>query len=114
MPVEEKYILQHVGGNVNGMIPINNDKGMTAMAGNLKVLQAGSLSMIETNVEWKNFQYRETTNQLLRKTFGGARVEFCTSDARFEGRYKPGGTAAAALGNWSRRMVGSGWDPTRC
>jgi hypothetical protein len=80
MPIDEKFILRHVGGNVNGMIPINNDKGMKAMAGNLKGLQAGSVSMIETNVEWKNLQYRETTNQLLRKTFGGARVELCTSD----------------------------------
>jgi hypothetical protein len=114
MPIDEKCILRHVGGNVNGMIPINNDKGMTAMAGNLKGLQAGSLSMIETNVEWKNFQYRETTNQLLKKTFGGARVEFCTSDVSFEGRYKPGGTATAALGNWSHRVVGSDRDPTGC
>jgi hypothetical protein len=31
-----------VGGNVNGMIPINDDKGMTAMEGNLKGLQADS------------------------------------------------------------------------
>jgi hypothetical protein len=46
MPIYEKCILRHVGGNINGMIPINNDKGMTAMAGNLKALQAGSLSMI--------------------------------------------------------------------
>jgi hypothetical protein len=46
MPIDEKCILWHVGGNVNGMIPINNDKGMTAMAGNLRGLQAGSLSMI--------------------------------------------------------------------
>jgi hypothetical protein len=46
MPIDEKCILRHVGGNVNGMIPINNDKGMTAMAGNLKGLQSGSLSMI--------------------------------------------------------------------
>jgi hypothetical protein len=114
MPIVEKYILRHVGGNVNGMVPINNDKGMTAMAVNLKGLQAGSLSMIETNAEWKHFQYRETTNQILRKTFGGARVEFCTSDVSFEGRYKPGGTATAALGNWSHRVVGSGRDPTGC
>jgi hypothetical protein len=35
MAIDEKCILRHVGGNVNGMIPINNDKGMTAMAGNL-------------------------------------------------------------------------------
>jgi hypothetical protein len=114
MPIDEKCILRHVGVNVNGMIPINNDKGMTTMAGNLRGLQSGSLSMIETNVEWKHFQYRETTNQLLKKTFGGARVEFCTSDVSFEGRYKPGGTATAALGNWSHRVVGSGRDPTGC
>jgi hypothetical protein len=114
MPIDEKCILQHVGGNVNGMIPINNDKGMKAMAGNLKGLQAGSESMIETNVEWKHFQYRETMNQLLRKTFGGARVEFCTSDVCFERRYKPGGTATAALENWIHRVVGSGRDPNGC
>jgi hypothetical protein len=58
MPIDEKCILRHGGGNVDGMIPINNDKGMTAMAVNLKGLQAGSLSMIETNVEWKNLKYR--------------------------------------------------------
>jgi hypothetical protein len=97
MPKDEKCILRHVGGNVNGLIPINNDKGMTAMAGNLKGMQAGSVSMIETNVEWKHFHYRETTNQLLRKTFGGARGELCTSDVSFERRYKPGGKATAAL-----------------
>jgi hypothetical protein len=74
MPIDDKCILRHIGGNVNGMISINNDKGMTAMAGNLKGLQAGSISMIEINLEWKHFQYRETTNQLLKKTFGGARV----------------------------------------
>jgi hypothetical protein len=38
-PIDEKTILWNMGGNVNGMIPINNDKGMTAMAGNLKGLQ---------------------------------------------------------------------------
>jgi hypothetical protein len=106
--------MRHVGGNVNGMIPINNDKGMTAMAGNIRGLQAGSLSMIETNVEWKHFQYRETMSRLLRKTFGEARVEFCTSDVSFEGRYKPGGTATAVLVNWCHRGVGSGRDPTGC
>jgi hypothetical protein len=114
MPIDKKCILWHVGGNINGMIPIYNDKGVTAMAGNLKGLQAGSLSMIETNVEWKHFQYRETTNQLLKKIFGGARVEFLTSYISFEGRYKPGGTATAALGNWSYRLVGGVRDPNGC
>jgi hypothetical protein len=101
-----------VGGNVNGMIPINNYEGMTAMVVHLKGLQAGAVSMIGTNVEWKHFQYRETTYQLLMKSFGGARVEFCTSDVSFGGRYKPGGTATAELGNWIHRVVVSGRDPT--
>jgi hypothetical protein len=57
MPIDKKCILWHMGV-VNGMIPINNDKGMTAMAGNLKGLQAVSVSIIETNVKWKHFQYR--------------------------------------------------------
>jgi hypothetical protein len=114
MQIDEKCILRHVDGKVNGMIPINNDKWMTAMAGHLKGLQAGSLSMIETNVEWKHSKYRETKNQLLRKTFRGARVELCTSDVSFEVRYKPGGTETAALGNWSHRVVGRGRDPTGC
>jgi hypothetical protein len=46
MPIDEKIKLLHVGGNVHGMIPININKCMTAMAGNLKGLQAGSVSMI--------------------------------------------------------------------
>jgi hypothetical protein len=41
-------------------------------------------------------------------------VEFGTSDVRFEGRYKPGGTATAALGNLSHRVVCSGRDTTGC
>jgi hypothetical protein len=41
MPIDKKCILQQVKKNVNGMIPINNDKWMTGMAGNLKGLQEG-------------------------------------------------------------------------
>jgi hypothetical protein len=41
-------------------------------------------------------------------------VELCTSDVCFEGRYKPGGTTTAALGNLIDRVVGSGRDPTGC
>jgi hypothetical protein len=68
--------------------------------------------MIETNVQWKHFQYRETTNQLLGRTFVGAIVEFFTPYRSLKGRYKAGGMATAALVNWSHRMVGSGRDPS--
>jgi hypothetical protein len=51
MPKDETCILRHVGGNIHGMTPLKNDKGMMAMAGNLKGLQARSVSMKETSVE---------------------------------------------------------------
>jgi hypothetical protein len=48
MQIDDKCVLGHVGGNVNRMIPVNNNKGTTAAVGNIKGLKAGSVSMIET------------------------------------------------------------------
>jgi hypothetical protein len=42
------------------------------------------------------------------------RVEYNTSETKFEGRYKPGGAVTAALGNWSHRVFDSGSDATGC
>jgi hypothetical protein len=39
---------------------------------------------------------------------GDARDEFSTSKAKLEGRYTPGGTATAALGAWTHRVVDAG------
>jgi hypothetical protein len=41
-------------------------------------------------------------------------VEYSTSKIKFEGRYKPGGTVTAVLGNWSHRVVDSASDATGC
>jgi hypothetical protein len=65
-------------------------------------------------VEWQKYEWRENTYQTLRKTFGDARVEFSTSKAKFEGRYKPGGNATAALGAWTHRVVVAGIDAAGC
>jgi hypothetical protein len=46
------------------------------------------------------------------KKWGRARVEYSTSNTKFEGRYKPGGTVTAALGPWTRHAVDSGSDGT--
>jgi hypothetical protein len=46
--------------------------------------------------------------------FGDARVEFSTSKAKIERRYKPGGTATAAMGAWTHRVVHAGSDTTGC
>jgi hypothetical protein len=41
-------------------------------------------------------------------------VEYSKSKTKFEGRYKPGGTVTAALGNCSHGVVDSGSDATGC
>jgi hypothetical protein len=94
LPIDEHDTLIHVGGNANGIKTYGNDKGMISMSSNLRGLQAGLVSIIESNVEWQEYEWRENTNQMLRKTFGDARVDYSTSKTKFEGRYKPDGTVA--------------------
>jgi hypothetical protein len=113
-PIDERATLRHVGGNAKGIRPYPKDAGMILMCSNLRGLQAGSVSIGETIVEWHKYEWRENTHQALRKTFGDARVEFSTSKAKFEGRYKPGVTATATLGAWKHRVVDAGIDTTGC
>jgi hypothetical protein len=113
-PIDECATLRHVGGNANGIRSHPKDAGMISLCSNLRGLQAGSVSIRETNVEWQKYGWRENTYQTLRKPFGDARVEFSTSKAKLEGRYKPGGTATAALGAWTHRVVDAGSDATGC
>jgi hypothetical protein len=81
----------------------------------LRRLQAGGISLIETNVEWKKYDYRANTENLLRKTFGSTNIAYSTSDEHVEeSHYKPGGTVTAALGHWASRVLWSGKDPTGC
>jgi hypothetical protein len=87
---------------------------MISMCSNLQGLRDGSVSIGETNVEWQKYEWRENKYQTLRKTFWDARVAFSTSKAKFEGRCKPGGTATAALGAWTHRVVDAGCDATGC
>jgi hypothetical protein len=74
----------------------------------LESLQAGSVLLNETNVEWHRWEHRDNAQILLRNTFGGARGEFGTSKSKFESSYKPGGTLSAAVGPWANIVVKSG------
>jgi hypothetical protein len=81
----------------------------------LRRVQAGGISLIETNVEWKKYDYRANTEKLLRKTFGSTRIAYSTSDEHVEeSHYKPGETVTSALGHWASRVLRSGKDPTGC
>jgi hypothetical protein len=78
---------------------------MILINSNLRGLQAGLVSIVETNVEWQKFEWMESTYQTLRKTFANARAEF-------EGRYQPRGISTTALGAWTVVVTGS--DTTGC
>jgi hypothetical protein len=82
-PIDEHATLRHVGGNANGIKPYPKDAGMISMSSSLRGLQAGSVSIGKTNVEWQKYEWWENTYQTLRKTFGDAIVEFSTSKATF-------------------------------
>jgi hypothetical protein len=59
-PIDEHAILRN-GGSANGIKPYPNDKGMISMNSNLRGLQAGSVNIIESNVEWQEYEWRENT-----------------------------------------------------
>jgi hypothetical protein len=45
------------GGNINGLKPFGEHPDLISGLKNLRKLQAGGISLIETNVEWKTHDY---------------------------------------------------------
>jgi hypothetical protein len=98
--INKRSIYRHYGGNINGLKPFGEYPDLIFGLKNLRKLQAGGISLIETNVEWKQYDYRANTEKLLRKTFGLIRIAYSASDEHVEeSHYKPGGTVTAALGH---------------
>jgi hypothetical protein len=62
-PINEHAILRYIGGNANGIKPYPNDEGMISMSSNLRGLQARSVSIVETNMEWQKYEWSENTYQ---------------------------------------------------
>jgi hypothetical protein len=111
--INDRSIYRHYGGNINGLKPFGEHPDLISGFKNLRRLQAGGISLIETNVEWKKYDYRANTDKLLRKTFRSTRIAYSTSDEHVEeSHYTPGGTVTAALGHWASRILRSGKDPT--
>jgi hypothetical protein len=113
--INDRSKYRYYGGNINGLKPFGEHPDLISGLKNLRRLQAGGISMIETNVEWKKYDYRENIEKLLRKTFGSTRIAYSTSDEHVEeSHYTPGGTVAAALGHRASRVLRSGKDLTGC
>jgi hypothetical protein len=102
------------GGNSNGIKPYGDLKEFIPIVERLRNFQAGGNLLNETNVKWHRWEHRENDQQLLRNTSGGARVEYSTSKGEKESLVKRGGRLAAAVGDWSHRVVKVGHDNTRC
>jgi hypothetical protein len=68
--IDEGKVYIHVGGNINGVKPFGAQEEITTSVSNMIRLEAGGCSLIETNTEWKRYEYRSNTEDLLRKTFG--------------------------------------------
>jgi hypothetical protein len=113
--INERSIYRHYGGNINGLKLFGEHPDLISGLKNLRKLQSGGISLIETNVEWKKYDYRANTEKLLRKTFGSTRIAYSTSDEQVEeSHYKPGGTVTAELGYWASRVLRSVKDPSGC
>jgi hypothetical protein len=82
--INERSIYRHYGGNINGLKLFGEHPDLISGLKNLRRLQAGGISMIETNVEWKKYDYRANTEKLLRKTFGLTRIAYSTPDEHAE------------------------------
>jgi hypothetical protein len=72
--INERSIYRHYGGNINGMKPFGEHPDLISGLKNSRKLQAGGISLIETNVEWKKYDYQANTKKLLRKTCGSTRI----------------------------------------
>jgi hypothetical protein len=108
VPINEDETFRLVGGNANGIKPYGYLAKFIPIVERLKSLQAGSVLLNETKVEWHRWEHCETAKKLLRNTFVGARVEFSTSKSKFES------SLSAAVGPWANRDVKSGQDGTGC
>jgi hypothetical protein len=97
---------RYYGGNINGLKPFGEHPDLVSGLKNLRKLQAGGISLIETNVECKKYDYQANTEKLLDKTCGSTRIANSTSDDQVEeSHYKTGGTVTAALGHRSSRVL---------
>jgi hypothetical protein len=113
-PINEDETWRVLGSNTNGMNVYGDFKQFISIMEKLRDLKAWCILLNKTNVEWHKWAYRENTQQLLSKTFDGARIEYSTSKVKFNSAYKPSDTLSNVVGSWSYRVVRSGHDEMDC
>jgi hypothetical protein len=59
--INDRSIYHHYGGNINGLKPFGEHPDLISGLKNLRKLQSRGISLIETNVEWKKYDYRANT-----------------------------------------------------
>jgi hypothetical protein len=72
---------------VNGLRAFGDMASLITAAERLRALQAESVGLSETNVEWHRYELRENMQKLFTKAFGAARLEYCTSPKKHRHRF---------------------------
>jgi hypothetical protein len=115
VPIDPYVTWRIIGGNMNGFKPYGDMAALIAVAERLRALQAETIALSETIIEWHKFQLQDNMQKLFTKSFGTARMEYSTTSDKFETTYhKPGGTTCGALGQMVHHVVDSGRDDTGC
>jgi hypothetical protein len=74
-PIEDEKTWRLVGRNTNGIKPYGGSADPISVMERLQLLQTGTVSFQETNLEWQNKSYRDEFQKLLVKAFEAARVD---------------------------------------
>jgi hypothetical protein len=92
-PTNESDTWIIIGGNANRLRPCGDMADLISIAKRTRALQAGTIALYQTNMEWHEHELRTNTDKVLIKDFGAAGTEYGTSSDKFEtSNYKPGGT----------------------
>jgi hypothetical protein len=76
-------------------------------------LQSGITCLTETNVEWRNYGFRQAYKEAFTKHYQSSRHVFSSSSEVYQSSYhKRGGTVTSATDRWTHRVRKSGEDST--
>jgi hypothetical protein len=81
--INEDYTFRLAGGDVNGIKQHGDMAEFIPTVEKLKSLQAWSVMLNETNVEWHRWEHHTNDHTLMYNTFDGKMVEFMMTKSKF-------------------------------
>jgi hypothetical protein len=95
--------------NGKGIKTFTNDSKLQSGIGNMVSLQSGITCLTETNVEWRNYGFRQAYKDAFTKYYQSSRHVFSSSSEVYQSSYhKRGGTVTSATYRWMHIVHKSG------